>query len=477
MSSSQILAPLDAADLERHGLLSPPNSSGSRRIHKRRLNSSSDEEHHEISLDVSVSSNDASASGAFAVIPEVLISRETLLYVGFSETKATELWDEWTNWPSFGPRREIDADDGGLQVDFVDFITGTFDGRIDAIEDSDSQWRACLHASGVDIPTQDAIMDVHFHDIRHSQSCLYWAKDTVQMRYAGLEEIQRASLHRQMAMQRFMSRPSGSRQAHGSRETDRGPDTRADPSSSSSTAQNRQSVSAPQQQMTPGIATKTWGSASAIAARNVPGHTVLFKAIDQGRISGLFDESGALHRIDTLLSPGPTDFSGTRSLFYFTPDYKLAQYYAAYAKRRANTESIVIICFPIPNSSIESLSAPDIYRVFWPSAEWKELVWRSRTRATLPTHVRKYRNAILKIGTISRKPNHVYHLLESWEDVTEAYVLRVPVAGQGNPAIQYVFSGEDEGREFLLNHGAQDMKVFPYPYSELVTWPEDNQGV
>lgn len=33
-------------------------------------------------------------------------------------------------------------------------------------------------------------MDLAFWELCLSESCLYWVKDTVEMRYAGLEDIQ-----------------------------------------------------------------------------------------------------------------------------------------------------------------------------------------------------------------------------------------------------------------------------------------------
>ena len=470
MSESTILAPLDAANLLSHGLLSLSGTTGSCRLHKRRLNRSSDEEHRDIPLNISLES--LAADDAFAIIPTVLISRETLVYIGFSAAKAAEMWSEWTNWPAFGPSRETDPEDGGLQVTFIDFFTGAVEYRADTAEDNDVQWRACLDMCGISIDVQDAIMDPHFKYPRLSQSCLYWAKDTIEMRYAGLEDIQRASREREMELRQAASRPGGHQGGNGEGENQGGlnPGT----SSLSLTGQGQRSVSGLQQQSTPGISPEIWGSASAIAARNAPGYTVLFKGLDQARIAGLFDKRGVLNRIGTLLSNPPTDFSGTRSLFYFTPDYRVAEYYAAYAKRRANCESVVIVSLPIPNAAIESLSASDIQRIYWPSPEWKELVWRCRTRRSLPPHLRKYRQALFVIGTTSKKPDYVYYEMRSSEEVTEDCLLRVGTSGQSNPAVQYVFSGEEEGQEFLVEHCAQNIKVFPYRQSELQGWLAEN---
>ena len=71
------------------------------------------------------------------------------------------------------------------------------------------------------------------------------------------------------------------------------------------------------------------------------------------------------------------------------------------------------------------------------------------------------------IGTTSRKPDLVYHAMGSWEEVTEDCLLQVGASDQNNPAVQYIFSGEEEGREFLVEYGTRNIKVFPYPQSQL----------
>lgn len=187
ISEYTILAPLDAVDLLDHGLLGP-GTTGTRLLHKRRLNRFSDQENRDIPLDSSLSS----AADAFAIIPVSLISYETLIYVGLSEAKATELW---TSWLAQGPRRETDV--GGLISTFKDFIVGSFENRVDAISEDVQEWRACLNECGIAVDVQEAILDPDFEYICFSESCLYWVKDTFQMRYAGLECIRRTSRERE----------------------------------------------------------------------------------------------------------------------------------------------------------------------------------------------------------------------------------------------------------------------------------------
>ncbi|KAM3079151.1 hypothetical protein ACMFMF_004078 [Clarireedia jacksonii] len=279
-------------------------------------------------------------------------------------------------------------------------------------------------------------MDPHFKYLRLSHSCLYWVKDTIEMRYAGLEEIQRTLREREMQLQRAASRSSGNQ----AERTDSGRHAGLNitTGSSSSSRQDARSASGIQQHHTAGISRDFWTSANAIAARNAPGHITLFRAQDQGRIAGLFDDSGRLERIETLLSSPPSDFSATRSLFYFSTDSRVAEYYAAYAKRRANCESVVIICLSIPNAAIESLSEPDVQRIYWPDDEWKELIWRCRTDKPLPPHLRKYQQAMLAIGTISRGPERVYRAMSSWQQVTESCLLKVGPSHDSGPCVHFV---------------------------------------
>ncbi|ELR04606.1 hypothetical protein VC83_04151 [Pseudogymnoascus destructans] len=385
MSNKSILAPFDAANLQNRGLLGPGNTTSSQRLHKRCLNRSSDEEHSDIPLSAPISSQNA-----FATIPAVLISLETLIYVGLSGQKANELWNQWTNWQRgpYDPRRETDPDDGGLTVTFHDFIIGwSVTNRADAVgDDDDHEWRKCLDACGIDAATQDAIMDPNFTYLRRTNSCLYWAKDTIEMRYAGLEEIQRTSLTREAELKQAAPPiPSGSEDAQGS-----GYQGNVGLTSTSSTSQGQRSISGLQQKGAAGIEADVCGSSRAIAALNAPGYTTLYKGLDQARITGLFDDSGAVAEIEILLSSAPSDFCGISSRFYFALDHTVARYYAAYVKKRAVCESVVIVCLQIPNAAIESLPPNKIQRMLWPSSEWKELVWFSRKGKTPPPHLDKY---------------------------------------------------------------------------------------
>lgn len=138
-----------------------------------------------------------SDSDVFVEVPEHLISKAALLYVGYTNDKAEELWSRWCNWPADGPRREIDAGSGSLYVTFADFITahiGTSDTFPDNTwADNTAQWVRCLRHYGLNDDTITAILDAQFDNIRRTETCAFWAKDTLTMRYAGIEEMRRES--------------------------------------------------------------------------------------------------------------------------------------------------------------------------------------------------------------------------------------------------------------------------------------------
>ncbi|XDG05473.1 hypothetical protein ABKA04_005088 [Annulohypoxylon sp. FPYF3050] len=423
--SFPILGPLYTENLQNQGLLGPGNSPGSRRIHKRLLNPSSFVEYSHISFDIHVDSPEA--ENAFVTIPTHLISRDTLDYVGLSVEKADDIWWQWTNWPEWGPGRETDPDDGGFQVTFYDFITARLHTYQDVHEDDDVRWRQCLATCGMSENLKNAIMDPDFKNIRLTNSCIFWVEDTIKMRYSGLEDIETNSHRREREFMEVDIRPGGS--GIGSEIT------------------------------TTGISPILWNKDSAIEVRNKPGHITLFKGTDQGQIAGLFNKKGEVQRVEKLLSRPPLDFHGNRALFCFTPDYNMAKYYAAYAKRRANCESVVIVCISISKEAIDNLDESKVKRLYWPNPEWKEVVWRSKSSKAFTETLEAYEDALLIIGTTAKGPVRVFENMKTWEDVTDSCVLRDGFSNQGDPSEQYAFTSKREAREFLSQHGEFEVYV------------------
>lgn len=484
MASQAILVGLDAQQLQNQGLLISAETSGYSRLHKRRLNRSSDEENAHLPLG---SFDGPAPENAFATIPSHLISFQTIVYLGLTEDSACTIWDEWCKLP----------EDRLVQVSFLDFILDHAIPNEDVDGDNnDDEWRACLMACGTEASTIGAIMNEHFRCIRAAESCAVWLKDTIDMRYAGLLDTHRASKFRDAAIQEVPRRPGGAGPGRGgvgfagnrgnlffffllsfSQHFLTGHETKGGhPGSASS--RREQSISEIQRSAEPGISSTKWTHSLATQVCNKPGQVVLFKGMDQGRLAGFWDrgtDSGDDDRkLEKLLSFPPTNFGGRYALFYFTPDPIVAEHYAAYAKSRVGVHSVVILSASISKDTMARHTEPQdtdndddddngtslgkVYKLFYPSPKWKQLVYRSKRIRPLPKPLRKFRDALLLIGTTTKGTQRVFDAMETWEDIGEENVLRVP-ADNSNPAIQYVFSGSEEGQEFLLEHAT--FEAFP----------------
>ncbi|KAJ5202181.1 hypothetical protein N7449_004260 [Penicillium cf. viridicatum] len=433
---TNILVPDDAVTLQNSGLVSSPLSDGTRRIHKRRLNRSSDEEEQHLPLTpVSISSS----SDSFVSIPDHLVSLAALEHLGYNSETATRIWEYWTNWPPGEPRRETDDTDNGVL--FIDVAEGHLDNSPDTCAENDAEWFHCMNLYGINRELQEAIMDPKFRSIRLTDSCKFWIWDTFHLRNRALQAVQEASRERDMASRREASRPG----------------------QSSSVESGRRSIS-DSLRMVPWISHETaLSEAATTAASRAPGHTTIYKGIDQARITGLFDDNGNVS-FECLVSPSRCDFSGRQTDLYFAVDREVTEHYACYIKRRSTCSGVVIIHASIPNSVIESLSALDIQSIYWPNAEWKSLIFHCRQGEKLPSELRKYKLAKLVIGTICGKPNVVIGRMRSPDEITEQMVLKT---SDGRNAVQYVFKGDDG--DTLLEESSS-VTVFPLTSRQFEAW-------
>lgn len=128
------------------------------------------------------------------------------------------------------------------------------------------------------------------------------------------------------------------------------------------------------------------------------------------------------------------------------------KYYAAWAKRRTPFQNVVVVHITLPNRAIVSLDGPEMTRLYWPSLEWKEMIWHCRSRKRLTSELRRVRDSTIIIGTISKGPNSIFDL-PSAQDIGESHVLRIDhgEGGRSEVGIQYVFNC-DNGQDFLIEN-------------------------
>ncbi|KAG5978140.1 hypothetical protein E4U55_006350 [Claviceps digitariae] len=421
-----VFAPGDLENLVQAGLASPPDSaSGTIRVHKRRLNRSSDSEEAHISL--SPSSMDSGDS--YTNIPDAIESLATIRYLGLTDAKAYQVWTQWAD-----VRAENDSD---YEITFIEFIVGCLTPSVkdDPCEDNDDQWYQSMDQYGINDELQEAIMDPRFKDLRLSNSCFSWVRNTVEARFLGLREIQETSRERERARQRASQRPGGSQMEQTS------------------------------DLMHDEAALTVMSDPAIEAAHPVPGFTTLFKGMSTARLYNVNDIDSSINVLG-LGSSLQTDFSSRKAAVYFAVDREVAARYALWAKRRHPDNSACLLQIRVPNSAIESLRPDKLRTVYWdPTGNdktWEKLIFNCRN-GRQNTKALGFSEAVLIIGTISGKPNAHYGSLGSYEQITAREVFR---NADGQPAVQYAWIDE-EGESLLESFCLQDAMVFKVSSQEL----------
>lgn len=195
----QVLHPEDVQNLTLEGTIIAGDSPSIHRIHKRRLNRSSDEEYKDLTLPSPPSTISSRVSSVpmddFETVPDYLVSRESLVYLGFTDTAANAIWGRWSNW---GNDQGRETDGGPVTFESM-FRSHIYGNGTDTYLDDDNAWRETMNSAGINQSLQNAIMTPSCKDMRLMESCKYWLLDTVSAKYASLKEIQATSRERAMA--------------------------------------------------------------------------------------------------------------------------------------------------------------------------------------------------------------------------------------------------------------------------------------
>ncbi|EPE02351.1 hypothetical protein F503_03936 [Ophiostoma piceae UAMH 11346] len=182
---------------------------------------------------------------------------------------------------------------------------------------------------------------------------LHWLLDTVDMRYAGLQDIQRASQQRAADARITLDTNLGTSSRSGNSSNGRSSNTGMSralvrPTNKGPSHCQQLSTSEVQQAAEPDISTRRWSRETTADVGNKPGHVVLYKAIDQGRMAGFWrhdgggnrdsgdnddddDEEYGNWRVEKLLSSHPRTLVGSMR-YYTSTDARAAEYYAAWLR-------------------------------------------------------------------------------------------------------------------------------------------------
>ncbi|KAI4128888.1 MAG: hypothetical protein LQ347_004000 [Umbilicaria vellea] len=398
--SEDIFHPLDAVARELDGSISPPRA-GTRKVNKRRLNKSSEDypEPTDLALTVGELSLDD-----LLIIPKVLFSVQTYEYCGFTSAVASRLWNLFQKNKDEFP----EFDDPEHRDYFLSFAFAFIDEVSEPSAFQDQDWKGALQTMGFDSRTQDAIMLEEFTDLRRTETASFWAKDTVDIRLGGLEEVQRVSWERSQQADRRRQR---------------------------SEREDRPSITS----RIPGMAVET----ARDAKQNAPGSTVLWKGLAQHRTAGLFTPENTVQDFRAIASNPPSDFSLSAS-YYWAVDKEIAMRYIKWASNKMDIGESVLLRLEIANSLLEPLQAPVLQ---YPSSLWKQHIYSCR-RQHVPKELRYLLSKTLLIGHIGTGTTAIANLRD-WREIDVRHTLRRK--SDNGIATQYVFSGLD-GLDFLNEH-------------------------
>ncbi|KAJ8070060.1 hypothetical protein OCU04_000457 [Sclerotinia nivalis] len=392
MATSPIFTAADAKILRKSNHLKP--------AYERRLQASILIMKSELPPSLGNSNDSGSAILDYTIIPEFLISKETLLYIGWTAERAKRIWKSGLQVQE-RRRRERTVS----RISFLEHALGHI--NISEVEKSPKDWMMHLQRWGVTTVLIDAIMDPEYADVRLTESAQYWVRETIELRYMELQKLRRDSAWRD--------------------------------------EQRRDPVSNAEVDLSAVTATKKTTSATHAPP---PGYRHLYKAIPKEWI--VFDTDGSAH-ISHFMPLNSSDFSRiTRRSKCLTPDLEVAKLYESYIRRRSPL-SASIIQYTVPDSMIERLQ-----HVVPFGDIRKETVYASRSRQWLKESLAEVCKYPLIIAPIAKATNEAI----TWQHISNENVLHI----KDRQAQQYLFQtnaaiNELEGCEAKVVTNMMDEKL------------------
>ena len=370
----------------------------------------------------------------FEEIPAVMVSQETLEFLGFDIKASKMMWDLFIDWKDF----EFGLEKPSLEEVAVMSIR---DKNTDAENESDD-WDHVMQSWGICEHLRKMILLQEYTDIRLTESAKFWVMAAIQGRAYRLRDIYEKSRTRhQRKQKRRRENPSSSEEYI--------PEDLEVPQDSSSKVSLRGGASEGQ----PDIRESTLGT------------TTLWRGTSREQAELLLRTND----IKPLYATPPSDFRGRPGeITYFTPQRQVAVRYAHYcAKHIGGNSEARLIQIDVPNSFIDKLKP--LLLLFDEKQEhspqtslFKEIVWWSRMGEHLPRHLSEYVHRPLYVGHISHSKTCSIRQLPGWQDVTRRHLLDVEEEYFNEKlgeyelklvlATQYFFNGR-EAMESLLREG------------------------
>ena len=404
MSSTPIIDPEDAIILAQEGRISEVYA-GKRKLSASTFSSFSSHSQPSQARSATLHSDSSSAADSIPEIevPEFLESAETYHFVGLTEDVAMMTWLGYRGYMEEFP------DEG--PYDFMDFaLLHIEEADIEDAGGSEDDWEGCMRAMGVTPKLMAAIMMPEFNDIRLTKSAKWWVKDSMQIQFGALEDIQETSRTRQrMRLEQTKQRKAGATYTQGLASSEEG-------------------------EAGPSIA-----SAFEAPLPHTPGYTTLYKGVNRQKASEFLNDSDGTINMNAIVSAAPTDFHPFLPRLDFGLSRSVAAGYVNYMKHRADLSAVSIIAINVPNALISAFN-PYVLTFSTPKKfdEWREVIFYSRRgNMKFPRHLGSLQNQKLMIGPIAKSINKTFQRLKGPEEITMQHVLQLP---NGEHATQYVFA-------------------------------------
>ncbi|PHH68229.1 hypothetical protein CDD82_713 [Ophiocordyceps australis] len=214
-----VIDPRDAPFLEAAELLTPVDSRGFRKIHKRRLREGSNREYFYMSYK---GSKAITEELLLETIPENRVSQAALEYMGYDAETAAIIWRRWLYWMEKsqtcqGSLIDIDEDDS---IQFIECAAWHIHFFLETTElnhegkDDDGIWNDCFDICGIGQKLRDESMLLcDFQKHGGAEACLEWLKKKIFGRYQDLGRIQEESRGR--VLEREKNRRTIEQEANG----------------------------------------------------------------------------------------------------------------------------------------------------------------------------------------------------------------------------------------------------------------------